>query len=213
MAWIALFFQAALIALSVSIDAFAVSFAYGCKKIRIPPSSLYIISIICAATVALSFVFGLHVMQFVPEWFSAVLSFGILFTIGVIKLFDSITKSIIRKHTKFNKEINLSLFNFKLILKLYADPEEADADVSKSISAKEASVLAISLSLDGFAVGFGAAMMGVNGLALVTLTLLMGFVALVLGSEIGNRAADRMRANISWIGGAVLIGLAMLQLV
>ena len=213
MIWIAIVLQAALIAISVSIDAFAVSFAYGCKKIKIPAPSLLIINLICAVTIGLSFFFGSLIMQHIPVWVAAALSFTILFSIGIIKLFDSITKSIIRKHTKFNKEINLSVFNFKLILRLYADPESADADVSKSISPKEASALALSLSLDGFAVGFGAAMIGVNGLALILFTLVTGFAALLLGSKLGNKAADKLKYNISWLAGVLLIGLAVVQLV
>jgi len=204
--------QAAAIAMSVSIDAFAVSFAYGCKRIKIPAQSLHIINLICVSTIALSFLLGSAIIEFIPTWVAQALAFTILFIIGITKLFDSITKSIIRKHTKFNKEINLSLFNFKLILRLYADPECADMDISKSISPKEAAVLALSLSLDGFAVGFGAAMIGVNGLALISTTLVTGFIALFSGSLIGNKAADKLSFNISWIAGVLLIVLAIMQL-
>jgi len=163
--------------------------------------------------ILLSFLIGSQIMQHIPAWVAQILSFSILFIIGIIKLFDSITKSIIRKHTELNKEIKFSVFNFKFILRLYADPEAADIDVSKSISPKEASWLALSLSLDGVAVGFSAAMIGVNGFALVLSALFTGFMALLLGSKLGNRAADKLRFNISWVAGAMLIGLAVMQLV
>ena len=213
MIWIALILQAAAIATSVSIDAFAVSFAYGCKKIKIPALSLHIINLICVGTIGLSYLLGSAIIDYIPEWVAAVLSFAILLIIGIIKLFDSITKSIIRKHTKFNKELNLSVFNFRLILRLYADPESADMDVSKSISAREAAALALALSLDGFAVGFGAAMIGVNGPVLILFTLITGFFALLLGCFLGNKAADKLNINLSWIAGVLLIGLAVMQLV
>ena len=213
MIWIVLTLQAVAVALSVSIDAFLVSFAYGCKKIKLPITSLHIINLICASMILLSFLIGSQIMQHIPAWVAQILSFSILFIIGIIKLFDSITKSIIRKHTELNKEIKFSVFNFKFILRLYADPEAADIDVSKSISPKEASWLALSLSLDGVAVGFSAAMIGVNGFALVLSALFTGFMALLLGSKLGNRAADKLRFNISWVAGAMLIGLAVMQLV
>jgi len=212
MIWIGLILQAAAVALSVSIDAFLVSFAYGCKKIKLPIASLHIINLICASTIFLSFLIGSQIMQHIPSWAVQILSFSILFIIGIIKLFDSITKSIIRKHTELNKEIKFSVFNFKFILRLYADPEAADMDVSKSISPKEASWLALSLSLDGVAVGFSAAMIGVNGLVLVLFTFFMGFAALLLGSRLGNSAADKLKFNISWVAGTMLIGLAIMQL-
>jgi len=213
MIWAIATLQAAAIAISISIDALAASFAYGCKKIKIPVLSLLIINLICTTIIGSSFIFGMALIQHIPPWLATGISFSILLIIGLVKLFDSITKSIIRKYTQIDKEINLSVFNFKLVMRLYADPEAADVDVSKSISAKEAAVLAISLSLDGFAVGLGAAMIGVNGLILVLLTLVIGFAALFLGCWLGNKAADKLRFNLSWLAGVILIGLAFIQLV
>lgn len=203
---------AAALAFSVSIDAFAAAFAYGCNRIKIPLISMLIINLICTATISLSFIFGTALSQFIPEWVAIGLSFTILLIIGITKLMDSITKTIIRKHADINKEIKLSLFNFKLILQIYADPESADVDESKSISAKEATVLAVSLSLDGFAVGFGAAFLGFNVWAIIVFSLLANGLCLLLGSVLGNKAAKNLRFNISWLAGVILIGLAFIQL-
>jgi len=205
-------FGAAALAFSVSLDAFAAAFAYGCKKIRIPLLSALIINLVCTAAVGLSLVFGLALSQYIPEWVAVGLSFSILLVIGVAKFLDSITKSIIRKYSNINKVIKLSLFNFKLILRLYADPEVADVDESQCISSKEAAVLAVSLSLDGFAVGFGAALMGFNIWAVLLFSLLANGLSLWLGSALGNKAARNLRFNISWLAGVILIGLAVMQL-
>lgn len=212
MVWMIAILQAAAVAISISVDALAVTFAYGCKKIKIPVLSLIIINMICTTVIGLSFLFGTALVRYIPEWLATMVSFTILFLIGITKLFDSITKSIIRKYTHINKEIKLSVFNFNLVMRLYADPEAADVDVSKSISAREAAVLAVSLSLDGLAVGLGAAMIGINGWILVLFTLITGFIALLIGYWLGNKAADRLRFNISWLAGAILIVLAFMQL-
>ena len=212
MIWAIAVLQAAVIAVSISIDAFAASFAYGCKKIKMPMLSLFIVALICTMMVGMAFLFGTIVVQYIPAGLAVGLAFSILFILGLVKLFDSITKSIIRRHTQFNKEINLSVFNFKLVMRLYADPEAADVDASKSISPREALVLAVSLSLDGLAVGLGAAMIGVNAWVLVVFTLIIGFAALLLGGWIGNKAAEKIRFNISWLAGIILIGLAFTQL-
>lgn len=201
--------SAAVLAASLSIDAFAAAFAYGCSRIKIPMRSVHIINLICTSIISAAFLLGAALSRFMPEDFAAWLSFSILLFIGVIKLFDSISKNIILKHTDFSKEVRLSLFSFKLILHLYADPEAADADVSKSISPREAAVLALSLSLDGIAVGFGAALAGVNGWAVAVFSLVINFVALVAGSALGNRAANKLKFNISWLAGVILIGLAI----
>ncbi|MCL2400156.1 MAG: sporulation membrane protein YtaF [Defluviitaleaceae bacterium] len=204
--------EAAILAAIVSLDALAATFAYGSKKIKIPRMSGYIINLICTGVMGFSFLLGSILAQYISSSFAMIISFVILFAIGLIKLLDSITKSIIRKHTDLNKELELSLFNFKLILHLYANPEAADVDASECLSTKEATVLAISLSLDGFAVGFGAALLGINGWAVVLFALIANGLAIWLGGWLGNTAAQRLRVNISWLAGLVLIMLAITRL-
>ena len=203
---------AVILALIISFDALAVAFAYGCKRIEIPLSSVCIISVICTGTLGLAFMFGSVINPFVPEWIATGLSFTILFLIGIIKLLDSIVKTVIRKHTKFSKEIELSIFNLKFLMKLYADPEEADIDVSRSIEPKESILLAIPVSLDGFAVGFGAALMGFNGWVLILFSLFTNGMALWLGGKIGCVTAKKIPFNVSWLAGLILIALAFLQI-
>ncbi|MCL2364084.1 MAG: sporulation membrane protein YtaF [Defluviitaleaceae bacterium] len=209
----AMIIGAMILALTLSLDAFAAAFAYGCKQIRIPLSSGGIIAVICTVTTGLSFLVGSVLAPFVSTGLAGWLAFTILFVIGCIKLMDSITKSYIRKHARINKEVTLSLFNFKFILNVYADPETADADVSHTISPREAAVLAISLSLDGFAVGLGAALMNLHGGWVVAFCLLANGVALWLGSKLGNAAVQRIRFNISWLAGVLLIALAIAQVI
>lgn len=137
---------------SLSLDAFTAGFAYGSNKIKIRFLAVQVINIICSLTLGIALVLGDVVKDYISSWVTAILCFSILFLIGLIKLLDSITKSVIRKYNDINKELKFSFFNFKFILKLYADPELADVDCSKTLSTKEAIALATSLSLDGLAV-------------------------------------------------------------
>ena len=205
--------EAAILALILSLDALAASFAYGCKKIKIPLMSGHIINLICTAATGISFLIGAVLGQYIPVEFAVGLSFVILISLGTVKLLDSITKSFIRKHSDLSKEFELSMFNFKLILHLYANPEAADLDASECLSKKEAAVLAMSLSLDGFAVGFGAALLGINGWAIISFALMANGLAIWLGGYLGNTAANRLRFNVSWLAGIILIVLAFSQLV
>ena len=205
-------FGAAVVAMTLSLDALAVSFAYGCKKIKIPWVSALIINFICTGVLGIAFLFGSVIYPFIPTWVATMISFAILFAIGLVKLLDSITKSLIRKYSQFSKEINLSILNFKFLLRLYADPEEADIDISRSLDSKEAVLLAIPVSLDGFAVGFGAALLGFNGWAIFLFSFFTNGLALLIGSGIGNKTAHKLPFNISWSAGIILIILAIMQL-
>ncbi|MCL2355505.1 MAG: sporulation membrane protein YtaF [Oscillospiraceae bacterium] len=205
--------QAAVVASSVSIDSFAAGFAYSSNKIKIPFSSILIINIIGSAFMGVGLLVGNTLQNFIPIWVTAWLAFGILFILGLVKLLDSITKSIIKKHSGINKEIKLSLFNFKFIIHLCANPEKADIDSSKVISWSEATAVAISLSLDGLAVGIGASLAGVSGLAVFLFSLITDPIAIMLGCFVGSSLAKKVAFNLSWIAGIVLILLAFSNLV
>ena len=205
--------EAAMLASSLSVDAFTAGFAYGSRKIRIPMSSVQIINLVCCVITGLALLVGTGFRAHLPEWLAAYIAFAVLFVIGIVKLLDGIIKSVIRKYTQLDKSIHFSLFSLQFILRLYADPEAADADVSAHISPAEAVTLAISLSLDGMAVGFGAALAGVNPWALLGWSLITNMVAIIWGRKAGHALADRLPFNISWLGGVVLIGLAVSNLI
>jgi len=204
--------EAAVLASSLSIDAFTAGFAYGSKKIRIPAASVQIINLICCTTIGLAMLLGHWLKPLLPDGFATGIAFTVLFAIGLIKLLDGIVKSIIRKHTKLDKAFKFSVFDIHFILRLYADPEIADADVSAHLSPAEAVALAVSLSLDGMAVGFAAALAGVNPWAVMIWSLVTNFAALVLGRRLGHKLADKLPFNISWAAGIVLICLAFSRL-
>lgn len=205
-------FEALILASALSLDAFVASFAYGSKKIKIPFRSVQVINLICGAITGLSLLLGTIVKQYIPDWLTVAISFTILFILGIVKLLDSITKSIIRKYNNLNKEIEFSLFNFKFILNLYANPEDADIDRSNTLSPREAASLAIALSLDGITVGLGAAIGNVNGLAVFLCSLLTNMIAVLSGSLVGNKIAGKTTFDLSWVSGIILIILAFTKL-
>lgn len=204
--------EAVILASSLSLDAFIASFAYGSDKIKIPFSSVLVIGFVCSGFLGISLFLGALVRPWLSPRISSVICFLILFTIGLIKLLDDLTKTFIRKHGALSKNIRFSLMNFKFVLNVYANPEKADADFSKSISFAEAFTLATALSLDGMAVGFGAALGNVNSAALFFSSLFTGTAAVLLGSWLGNKVADRLRINLAWLSGAILILLAFLKI-
>ena len=210
-------FEAIVIALTCSLDAFAAAFSYGSNRIHIPWRSNQIINIISCAMLGISLWVGTKIQRFLPERLAITICFGILLILGLMKLMDCITKSIIRKHNlrrtnNLRRKYEFCMFNFRFILQLYANPEEADVDASKTLSSKEAMALAVSLSLDGIAVGFGVALGSASVLTILLVSLLSNTLAVQLGCLLGNRIARTLRFNISWVSGATLILLAFWKL-
>ena len=202
--------EAAFIAASLSIDAFAAGFAYGSKKISVPFFSAVVINLICCITIGVALFAGHLLKPVLPEGLATWVAFVVLFLIGLIKLLDGVVKSLIRKYT-LDKAFRFSIFDVKFILRLYANPEAADSDVSSHLSVGEAAVLAVSLSLDGMAVGFAAALAGVNAWILIVFSLIANMLAIVLGRRLGF-CLSKTGLNLSWVAGLVLICLAFWRL-
>lgn len=191
--------EAAAISLALSVDSFIAAFSYGTSKIKIPLPSVGIISVTGSLITGLSMLAGSFVKDFIPPGFTTLLSFGILFLLGVLKLFES------------------------------SEPANADKDNSHSISAKEALSLSAALSLDGCAAGFGASLSAgtpaspgaaaagtVSSLvpvaAVFLFSLIFGVLMVLAGSHIGNKAAGRLPIKPGIIGGLLLILLAVARL-
>ncbi|MCL1866084.1 MAG: manganese efflux pump [Oscillospiraceae bacterium] len=205
-------FQAWLLVVAIGLDAFVCSFGYGVSGVKIPLKSVMTINLVCTALLAGGLFFGTVIGGVLPEEMSATAAFIILLSLGVYKIFDSTVKRIIRKSNGLNKQVEFSLLNLKFLLRIYANPEEADVDGSKELSPREAAPLAIALGLDGLSVGFGAGIAAtVAGAFLITgLSLVSDIAAITVGCFLGNKVAKKISFDLSWLSGVVLIGLAFM---
>lgn len=88
--------EAILMALALSADAFAMSFSYGVNFTKINKYSNLIISIMCTLMLGISLYISDIVNQFIPPDISKIASFLILFILGLYKLFQNNSNSIIR---------------------------------------------------------------------------------------------------------------------
>lgn len=204
-----LILEAVVLASTLSVDAFIASFAYGNTKIKIQFPTVLIISLVSSGILGIFLFLGGLVRPYLPSELCSILCFAVLFLIGMTKILDNLMKSIIRKRGELSKHIHFSLFHLRFILNVYADPEIVDVDSSKTISPMEACSLAVALSLDGMAAGFGAALGDVNGWFVFLASFATNAVAVMLGEALGQRTSDRMGGQLSWLSGAVLIVLAV----
>jgi len=205
-------FEAIIIAIALSTDAFIASFAYGSNKIKIPFSSMQVISFICTGILGISLLLGTSLKPYLPSELLKIASFIILFILGIVKLLDNLIKSIINKHTIIDKQIKFSVLNLNFILNIYADPKEADLDESKTLSPSEALSLAIALSLDSLAAGFGIAFGNINIFAIIICSLIFSMLSIKSGAFIGNKISDKVPFQLSWLSGILLIFLSFLRL-
>ena len=204
--------HACLLSAALSADAFVASFAYGVHRIRIPLLSLGIICAVCTGILSLSLLLGNAVPHLLTPDTARLLGFGILLALGVFKLFDSALKAFIRKHCANERKLHFRFAGLRWILQVYADSTAADLDQSRSLSPAEAASLALALSLDGIAAGFGAGMAHLSLPAVLVTSALLTAAAVRLGDWAGGRAARACRLDISWAAGLLLVLLAFFRL-
>lgn len=205
--------ESLLLVSSICIDAFVASIAYGSNKIKIPVISSIVISIVGSIILGISLFLGSLIKDSLPGNLPITLSFSILMILGIYRLFESLFKGYIQKHITPEKSFSFRLFDFNFILQVYADETKADFDQSKVLSIKESLYLAIALSFDSLAVGFGSSLVGGGYIQAVILCFLVGLCAVLMGSFIGKKLVEKTNINLSWISGVILMVLAITKII
>lgn len=194
--------QSLLLTCALSADCLATGFAYGTSNIKIPFWSAMIINLICSSALAVSLFFGKLIGEIIPETVTVAVCAGILMAMGLFKIIGFFLQGKAKNS------------NNKLI-KLFAKPEQADGDNNKILSKKEALILSLALSLDGFAAGIGTGLVVddyVNYAIFIGFSLVVGIFFLLAGVFIGKKIAKKTKINLSWLSGLVLIGIALMKI-
>lgn len=204
--------DAILLVSALSMDAFVASFAYGTSKIKIPFKSAIIINVVCSTILAIALFAGGIISKFIPSTFTTSICFALLLMLGLAKLFDSTLKALIGPEGSLSRNYQFELSDFRFFLKVCIDNTSADVDHSLVLSPKESLSLAIALSLDGLAAGFGTGLVTVNFTEIIIFSLIINMIAILTGCFLGNKISEKTNLNLSWLSGATLILLAFLKL-
>ena len=101
------------------------------------------------------------------------------------------------------------------LCKLFEKKEKETTQQNKTLSVFETLTIACALSLDCFAVGFGAGLIRSNILfyiAIILISFVTDAVFLVAGHRFGNKLAQKSKINLSWLSGILLIVLGIFHI-
>ncbi|MBE6861645.1 MAG: sporulation protein [Ruminococcus sp.] len=196
------------LALAVSIDTYLAAAAYSNSEIKIPASSAAVISLISAGILGLSLTFSDFIGGFIPPSIFRTGGLIILSFIGIITIFKSIVRSIVKRLSDGNR-MSLKMNGMGLVISLYLDDTSADIDNSKVLSASEASMLALASSLDSAAMGISCGFTDIKTSAVALLTFAAGFIAVLLGGITGKKISS-LSHDFSWLGGIIIILFAII---
>lgn len=205
-----------LFAISLSLDAAAVGFSYGIKKIRLPINSLAALFIVSALMSAAGTFFGGAVSSFLSAEASKLLSFLLLLGLGLWMSADSLreTKKPPKKTWDGEKSFRLMLGSVSLCVKIIKQPIDCDFDKSSSIEFLEACYLAFLLSLDALC---SCASLAAGGSISYIAPILVGVFQtafLFAGDAAGRRFSNAKFLNAgaaALLPGAILICVAFIR--
>ncbi|MBU7320349.1 sporulation membrane protein YtaF [Paenibacillus oleatilyticus] len=218
-----------LLAFAVSLDGFGVGVTYGLRKIRIPLTSIAIIAAWSGVIIYASMQIGVWMSRFVDPAVAKDIGAVILMGIGLWALVQLIQQR--RQESQAGpanepqppvptpgpataKEVfYLELKRFGLVIQILRTPSMADVDRSGNISAYEATLLGLALSLDAFGAGIGAALLGFTPWLTAAVIALASGTFLGIGLQIGLRYAElKWIRKLSVLPGFVLILMGIMKL-
>lgn len=200
--------QTLLLVTALSLDALFAGWGYGLGGIRVPRRAALVVSLCCSLVLGAALVVGGCLGPLFSKSMAQLICAPLLALLGLEKIFSSALKGAIRKR-QGRGELCFRLFDLRCILQIYADPQRADADGSRSLSAREAAALGVALSLDGAAAGVGAGLAGLSWPLAFGVSLALTFALVAGGARLGRRMGKKIQGDFSWLSGLLLLCMAL----
>ena len=177
-------------------DAFVFGFSYGLDRVKIPPSSLFLISFISGAMLTLSFLFGDRLLTLLPPFLKNYLPFVVLLLLSLYKIYDALPAFHPPQSTLTSDALSHKI-NRKEV---------------QILSLNEAALLAITLSVDNISVGLSVGTCHLPLFLLLSYSIFIHVVTIWGGWLLGHYFSKRCSHNLSIISALLLLVLAFAQL-
>jgi putative sporulation protein YtaF len=215
-----LVFSIIILAVSLSIDALFVGFAYGLEGTKIPAVSKLIICLFSCLYAGIAIFAGGAISHFLPPLLGRLIGAVILASIGatmIIKTFFNSEKVI---SSDIHKETDGTVFKFiikslGITIQILKNPDAGDMDKSGVIDLRESVLLGSALSIDAVGVGVGSAISGLSSWYIPLAIGLCQLMFLSSGLLAGNRFTFLKQIHSRLTGiipGLFLIALSIIRL-
>ncbi len=199
------------LAAALSLDAFFAGMGYGASGVCLTRTAALVAAGCCAGVLAAGMLLGGWMEPLFSAQAARWAGAAALALLGCGKIGGGALKKRIRRADA--GQLCFRLFDFRCILRVYADPAKADADSSRSISSREGLALGAALSLDGAAAGVGAGLTGGNCSLAALSVFVMTAALLAGGAGLGRRLRQAGKGDMDWLGGGLLMALAVAKLI
>ncbi len=178
-------------------DAFVFGFSYGLDRVKIPPSSMFLISFISGAMLTLSFLFGGRLLTLLPSFLKK-------------PIFPSLS-CFFFPFTKFTMPCPPFILR-KVLSPPTPSPTKINRKEVQILSLNEAALLAVTLSIDNISVGLSVGTCHLSLFLLLSYSIFIHVVTIWGGWLLGHYFSKRCSHNLSIISALLLLVLAFAQL-
>ena len=191
--------------LAANLDNLGIGISYGVRKVRIPFLSNFFIALLSGIVAALSVLTG-ALLSRVVDW-ANVAGSVLLIAIGIWVAWPKHSQELaLPVSAPVSKTYSVPVKPLGLFIEITKDPSLADLDANGFISAKEAIVLGLTLSINCIATGVSAGLTGLAPLPMALSVFLFSMAAISAGYITGWRtAAQRFERAAQYLSGAMLI--------
>lgn len=195
--------------LAVSLDSMTAGFSYGTQKVHIKASAFFLLVCIPAVFITAANRISHLLSFFLPKEALPFLSFFLLFLIGCSKLLESLIRHLAKKHPSLARNWGCRIKQLNIIFTIYLSPEDANKEDLQVLSAKEALLLSLALSLDSILVGMAFTTGPVSWLSFLLFAMLFNLLLFSIGYFLGRLLCKVLHMDLSWLSGLFLLLLAL----
>ena len=201
-----------LLVLLMSLDALLACLALGAQGIRVEKCSRVVIAGVGAGCLALSFLCSHILYLLLPVGLFHYISCGALLAIALLCLFEEGFKRLSAYLAAHTAPLTFRLHGLRVVLQIYAETAQADADRSGTLSPAEALVLALPLSLDSLLTGLSIAAPPDKAAFLLMLSFACGLAASTGGEWLGRLLGHTAGQLATLVSGFLLLAIALAKL-
>lgn len=198
----------ALFLTAVSLDSLTAGFSYGTDGVHIKRLALLPLALVPALFITAAQGIGSLVGSFLPAGILPLLSFLLLFLIGIAKLFESLIRLLAKKHPSLMGNWGCKIKQLNIVFTVYLSPEEANRTELQVLSVMEALLLSLALSLDSILVGMAFCFTALSPFLLFLSAALCNLLLFSGGYLLGRLLSRLLRFDLSWLSGLCLLLLA-----
>lgn len=194
---------------AVSVDSLTAGLTYGTQRVKISLFACLILIFVPAFFITAANRIGSWICLLLPTTALPFLSFTLLSLLGISKLTESLLRFLAHKYPSLTRNWGVTIKQINIIFTVYLSPEDANQEDLQVLSAREALLLSLALSLDSVLAGMAFTTSALPILLLFLLSSVFNLILFGTGYGFGRLAVSVLHVDLSWLSGLFLLLLAL----